>query len=126
MSRISIVPFDNIVKIYRDSHHRNDMEALNHLEIAYEQGMVEVLKELAYLKLLHFENQGVNYTPKQEKAIEEYEQVYSQALSLCENEQQRSAIMEVCDASNNCSALDVEKSFIDGFILGYSFLKEIS
>lgn len=47
-----MVPFDNLVRIYSETPHKNDMEAMKRLEIAFEKGMIEVLKEIAYTELL--------------------------------------------------------------------------
>jgi len=124
MTRISIVPFDKMVKIYTDSHHSNDLEAMKHLETAYEHGMVEVIKELAFTELQKYEN-TVNNRLLNHDTEKEVDNAFSHAVSLCNSNEQQNSLLDVEEAFNHRSALELEKYFIDGFILGYKFLKKI-
>lgn len=91
MPRISMVPFDNLVRIYSETPHKNDMEAMKHLEIAFEKGMIEVLKEIAYTELLKYENRtdNLNYS---DNAYTELDDSLNNALEQCSTKEQEDAI----------------------------------
>lgn len=123
MNRMSIAPYEKVVQIYSDSHHINCMKSLKVIENAYEEGMIETLREIAFLDLLKYENQGTHIDPYHAKALQNFNTKFQEALSLCANEKQKSALFKIEEALNNCNALELEKYFIDGFVLGYRFLK---
>lgn len=125
MSRNSMVPFKNLVEIYSQSHHKNDLEAMNHLEYAFEQGMIETLKEIAYTELVKYEKIA-NEIFKNSKKDTELDSTFNRVFEVCNTENQRNAIMDLESALNHRASLDSEKHFIDGFISGYKFLKKIN
>ena len=119
-----MVPFDNLVRIYCETPHKNDMEAMKHLEIAFEKGMIEVLKEIAYTELLKYEKRtdNLNYS---DNAYTELDDSLNSALEQCSTKEQEDAFFNLESALNRITVLESEKHFIGGFITGYKFLKEI-
>lgn len=122
MNRVSIVPFSSLLELYSKSSFTNNMEALDDLDNAFEAGMVEVLKEVAFKELIYYENDRNNErkdTAADTKAIESFRNT----MELCNNNEQKSALLDLEAALNHCTSIELEKHFIDGFILGYKFSK---
>ncbi|MCR2823793.1 hypothetical protein [Lederbergia panacisoli] len=125
MNRVSIAPYEKVIKIYSESHHENDMDALNVIDETFEQGIFEAVKEIAYLNLLKDEEQLAKLNTPEEMASKEFDLVFKKAISLCDNKQQESSLFRVEESINKCSALSLEKYYIEGFIKGYIFVKTI-
>ncbi|AIF45560.1 hypothetical protein [Virgibacillus sp. SK37] len=121
MPRISVVPFSRIMEIYGNTHHRNDLEAMKHLENAYEQGMTEIIREMAYLEMLHYEKE---YVPENNHGETRNEETpFQRAIRLCDTKDQKDALFDVEAELNSFAVFEWERYFIDGFIRGYKFLK---
>ncbi|UFU00841.1 hypothetical protein KO561_07885 [Radiobacillus kanasensis] len=125
MHRLSIVPFHNVLEVYKSSHHTNDMDALKHLEKAYEKGMEEVIREIAITALLKYEEENISY-PTKEKANKEAIYTFNHAVNLCSNNELKNALFEIDSAYNHCAAIESETHFIEGFILGYKYIKSLN
>lgn len=124
-NRISMVAFKSLVELYKaDTDPVNSPEFVKHLDQAYDQGMSEVLREIAMTELLKYEATEQNIVIDSEADREETE-AFKRAMHLCNTRAQRTALLKVDSAYNHCAALRGEHLFIEGFMRGYKFLKEL-
>ncbi|MDQ0253052.1 hypothetical protein J2S74_000424 [Evansella vedderi] len=127
VNKISMVPFEKLLDVYFDAHNNDNMknDPLNPFETAYENGMIEVIKEIAQTKLLQYElNRGSSSTIDRD-ATEHAIAAFQHAMDLASTPEQKKALMEIDSTYNRCAGKEADEYFITGFIMGYKFLKEL-
>lgn len=117
-----MVSIDRIVEVTKKNN-RYIGQDLDYLTSVYETGMLEILRELAEMKLLKVSHRSfVNerFENANNEAIKAYDDLYQ-----CLNENQREMLMDLEAAYNYVSSCECEERFIQGFIMGYKFIKEL-
>ncbi|MFW5437089.1 DUF6809 family protein [Paenibacillus apiarius] len=89
----------------------------------HEQGMLEVIREIATLKFLE-----TSTTISEEPNAIAAEKKYKEALNKLSEFVGKDGYDFLSDyeaASNDLSSIEIEENFINGFIEGYRFLKQL-
>lgn len=125
MYRISMAPFEEIVKISSQNEERKELRDFANIETAYERGMEAILMEIAKRKLL--ENERI-YVPSEvvKQASHEACDAFHSLHMIVTSEEQKRKLFDIDSAHNKVAALAADEFFIKGFVMGYRFLKELN
>lgn len=117
ISNIKSVHIASKYKLHENKH-------WNAINEAYEDGIKEVLRELAMIKCHQYEKG--NTENEAIKEITEKVIQHENKIRMIFSEQDLDLLLEYESDLNHLKALECEEYFIQGFIKGYSFLKCIN
>lgn len=123
--RIAMVALDNLFKVAKENS-KNLGEDLNYSTELYEAGMKDVLREVAYKKLLEIEHTFQYKSQEYKNAGEDAVNSYDLLKEQLQNQNQQSLLLDVEAAYNYLAALESEQHFIRGYVEGYKFVKELN
>lgn len=92
----------------------------------YEAGMIDVLTQIAILRLLELDDQGRRpYPPEYDKAVEEHGAVLKKITEALPEEHKKLR-HDLEGLETQISGIEMEDQFIHGFVEGYRYLRNLS
>lgn len=126
MYRISIAPLNSIVDVAKKNSKSIGTELDFHTKL-YEAGMEEILSQVAFRKLIECEIEETlpHVTTKSQSANERVINIFNQLNKQLHDSELKSLLLDLEAESNNLHNIESKQYFIQGFLEGYKFVKEI-
>lgn len=125
MSRKSMITINSIVSLEKKHRFNVPHENSETMAVMYEEGMNQVLREIATRHLKYCDGFQVERSEKHECQQDKVQTIFDQLRSKIRDEKLRSLFLELASEYGYLSLIEMDGAYIEGFLAGYRFLKEL-